>query len=318
VAGVLVTGAAGFLGMHVAGALLARGETVYGIDDLGPCLDPALKRARVAELERRHPASFRFARADVAKRTTADDLAREIGPELTGVVHLAARRGTGPPGRLLCRRLAAQLAVLELCREGRLPNLRHAVYACAEPPLAGEKELPPAAGRADEVVALAYARLHGLPLTGLRLATAYGPWDRPDAELVVLADTIAAGRPVSLAGRGREPRRLVYAEDAASAVLAALDRPPPVGESRGPPHRIVPVEYAGSVELGRLVAALGAALGQEPVIRTAREYSVGSQAPEAVGEPDAVTSETEGRPGTPLEEGLRQFAAWYAGRGVAK
>ena len=307
---VLVTGAAGFLGMHVAGALLDRGETVYGIDDLGPCQDPALKRARVAELERRHPVAFRFARADLAWRATAGDLAGEIGREVTGVVHLAARRGAGPPGRLLCHRLAAQLAVLELCRE-RLPNLRHAVYARAEQPEPG------AAGRADELLASAYARLHGLPLTGLRLATVYGPWDRPDAEIVVLADAIAAGRPVTLAGRERETRQLVFATDAASAVLTALDRPPRAGgEGREPPHRTVWVGPDEPVGLGRLVAALGVALGREPVAGMAEDVAAGGHEP--AGASMVARSGFDWRPETSLEEGLRRFAAWHAGRGVAK
>lgn len=291
--GVLVTGVAGFLGMHVAGALLARGESVYGVDDLAPDQDPALKQARVAGLERRFDGGFRFARADIADPATAQGLAGEIGREVTAVVHLAARRGL-PPRERLWRRLEVLLAVLEMCR-ARLPNCRHVVYACAE----GDDDLPSrTASRADELAAMAYARLHGLPLTGMGFGTVYGPWDRPDAELVVLADAIAAGRPVTLAGG---PRRLAFAADVATAVAEVLGRPP-VAEGGAAPHRIERVSLEEPVTPDRLLAALGGALGQEPV---------GEAGEAAEGEPDR-------EPRTSLDEGLRLFAAWHAGRGIPR
>jgi UDP-glucuronate 4-epimerase len=149
------------------------------------------------------------------------------------------------------------------------------------------------------------------------LATVYGPWDRPDAENVVLADAIAAGRPVMLAGHERETRQLVFATDAASAVLTALDRPPRAGgEGREPPHRTVWVGPDEPVGLGRLVAALGVALGREPVVEVTG-MSAGAQE-ESAGTPMVARSGFDWRPETSLEEGLRRFAAWHVGRGVPK
>lgn len=306
-AGVLVTGAAGFLGMHVASTLLLRGLPVYGVDNLSPAYNPALKQARLRELERH--AGFRFARADLADDAAVATLAGEIGGELTGVAHLAVDDGAGPgPGTgpdPLTRALAVHLAVLELCRQ-RLPDLRHLVYAGPTPSGATPDEAGAVAARARELVSLAYARLHGLPQTRLDLPDLYGPWGRPDAAYHVLADAVAADRVLDRTGT---PLALAYVEDVAAAVAAALDRPPDAGEGRIP-HGAYTLAAPGRVDPRRLARLLAAAVGCGEPARDG-DGATPSTLEEGAPEDDAAFRDLGWRPTTGLEEGLRRFAAWH-------
>lgn len=312
-AGVLVTGAAGFLGMHVASILLARGVPVYGVDNLDPAYNPALKQARLRELERH--AGFRFARADLADESAMATLGGEIGGEITAVAHLAVDDGPGPRRRAavvvidpLARALAVHLAVLELCHR-RLPNLRHLVHAGPIPGEAAADADEVAAARARGLVSQAYARVHGLPQTRLDLPTLYGPWGRPDAAYHVLADAIAAGRPIGQAGA---PTALAYVEDAAAAFASALDRPPVAGGG-ATLHRAHALPAPERVGNGRLTRLLATAMGREaPDADEGTPAEDGDAAVPAPAGDDAALRELGWPPATGLEEGLRRFASWHA------
>jgi UDP-glucuronate 4-epimerase len=285
--GVLVTGVAGCLGLHVAEALLARGETVVGIDDLNPGYDPALKEARLRQLTVRD--RFTFARGDVADAAFLARWAEGHGTDIAGVVHLA---GPGHAATTMPRRLEGHLALLDLCRQ-HLPALRHLVYA-----------LPGAGGPAAEaILSRACARLHGMPQTGLRLAGLYGPWNRPDSLCQVLADAIAAGRPVTLPETGGEVR-LAWAGDVAAAVVAALDHPPAGAE----PHRLLDLRGPEPVAPGRLLALLEAAMGRQV------ERRPGAAVAEEALDGVAATSLVGWAPAVGIEEGVRRFVAWHRER----
>jgi UDP-glucuronate 4-epimerase len=309
---VLVTGVAGFIGMHVAEALLARGEAVVGIDTLDAAYDPALKAARLRRLVAHE--RFAFVRGDAGDPVCLADWAERRGGEATGIVHLAvSSRSRWPLRRPLedaRRRLSGHLVLLELCR--RLPLLRHLVYALPCPPLletehrrsAGERhELRP---DAEAILSRAFARLHRIPQTGLRLGGVYGPWSRPDTLCHVLADAIAAGRPVSLREGGRQ-LRLAFVGDVAARIVAALDRPP--ASEGGMPHRLLDLTGQEPVEVEWLVTLLEDALGGEVEKRwqpaPAGEAGQGGDEAAAPAPP----------PGTPagigIEEGIARFAAWY-------
>ena len=322
--GVLVTGAAGFIGMHVAQALLARGETVVGVDNLNAYYDPALKRARLARLEDRE--GFRFVEADIADLAAMERLAAEVGEMVEGVVHLAAQAGVRysleKPFEYVRSNLEGHMVVLELCRH-RLPALRHLVYASSSSVYGGNEKVPFAVGdrvdhpvslyaatkRADELLSQAYAHLYRIPQTGLRFFTVYGPWGRPDMAYFIFADAIAAGRPITLFNHGRMRRDFTYIDDIVAGVLAALDRPPP-DEGRAP-HRVYNLGNNEPVELERFVKALEAAMGREAEIRQTGMQPGDVEA--TFADIEATTRDLGWRPTTSIEEGLRRFAAWHAG-----
>jgi UDP-glucuronate 4-epimerase len=322
---ILVTGAAGFVGMHVALALLARGEAVLGIDDLNPYYDPALKRARLRELAGRE--RFRFVQADIADQGALEPLADEVGPEVTGVVHLAAQAGVRhslrKPFDYVRSNLEGHLVILELCRH-RLPALRHLVYASSSSVYGANAKVPfsvedradhpvslyAATKRADELISQAYAHLYRIPQTGLRFFTVYGPWSRPDMAYYIFADAIAAGRPITLFNQGRMRRDFTYVDDVVAGVLAALDRPPPADDG-SPPHRVYNLGNNEPVELGRFVRALEDAMGRRAEVRLA-EMQPGD-VEETYADIEATSRDLGWRPTTPVEEGLRRFVAWHGG-----
>jgi UDP-glucuronate 4-epimerase len=321
--GILVTGVAGFVGMHVARALLARGEAVLGVDDLNAYYDPALKRARLAEMEGRP--GFRFVRADVADQGAMGALAEEAGAGLTGVVHLAAQAGVRhslrKPFDYVRSNLEGHLVVLELCRH-RLPALRHLVYASSSSVYGANAKVPFSVGdrvdrpvslyaatkRADELISEAYAHLYRIPQTGLRFFTVYGPWGRPDMAYYIFADAIAAGRPITLFNHGRMRRDFTYVDDVVAGVLAALDRPPADGTG-APPHRVYNLGNSEPVELERFVRALEDAMGRRAEVRYAEMQPGDVEATYA--DIEATARDLGLRPTTSVEEGLRRFADWH-------
>jgi UDP-glucuronate 4-epimerase len=321
--GVLVTGAAGFVGMHVAEALLARGETVVGVDNLNAYYDPALKRARLARLEDRE--GFRFVEADIADAVAMERLAAEVGESLAGVVHLAAQAGVRysleKPFEYVRSNLEGHMVVLELCRH-RLPALRHLVYASSSSVYGGNDKVPFAVGdrvdhpvslyaatkRADELLSQAYAHLYRIPQTGLRFFTVYGPWGRPDMAYYIFADAIAAGRPITLFNHGRMRRDFTYVDDIVAGVLAALDRPPP--DEGAPPHRVYNLGNNEPVELERFVRVLEAAMGRKAETRLTGMQPGDVEATYA--DIEATTRDLGWRPTTSIEEGLGRFVAWHA------
>ena len=321
---VLVTGAAGFIGYHVSRALLARGEAVIGVDNLTPYYDPALKRARLARLEA--DPDFRFAELDIADREAMTALAREHGGSIAGVVHLAAQAGVRhsltKPFDYVRSNLDGHMVVLEVCRH-ELPALRHLVYASSSSVYGVNTKVPfsvedrvddpvslyAATKRADELMSHCYSHLYGLPATGLRFFTVYGPWGRPDMAAYLFADAITQGRPITLFNHGRMRRDFTYIDDITAGVLAALDRPPPRADGDGPPHRVYNLGNNRPVELRDFVAALEAALGQRAEIELAPMQP--GDLPATLADIEASRRDLGYQPTTSIEEGLARFVEWY-------
>ncbi len=244
---VLVTGSAGFIGYHVAEALLARGEAVVGVDNLNPYYDVALKEARLARLEAK--SGFSFLRCDIAD---GEALAAALAPHpaIRRVVHLAAQAGVRHslthPFAYLSANLTGHLVMLELCR--RLPDFEHLVYASSSSVYGGNRKLPfavadrvdqpislyAATKKADELMSHSYSHLYRSPQTGLRYFTVYGPWGRPDMALYIFTRALLAGEPITLFNHGDMNRDFTYVDDVVAGTLAALDRPPAARTRRLP------------------------------------------------------------------------------------
>ncbi len=262
---VIVTGAAGFIGMHVAEALLDRGEAVVGVDSVNDYYDVRLKEARLARLEGRP--GFSFCRADIADREAMHALAARH-QDTRHVVHLAAQAGVRhsmiDPYAYVTSNVMGHTCVLEMAR--RLPALQHLVYASSSSVYGGNRKLPfseqdpvdtpvslyAATKRADELISHAYAHLYGLPQTGLRFFTVYGPWGRPDMAYYGFAEAIMAGRPITLYEGGALKRDFTYITDIVDGVLAVLGHPPGAGE----PPQLYNIGNNRSETVSRLVELL--------------------------------------------------------------
>jgi len=317
---VLVTGAAGFIGFHTSLALLGRGIDVVGVDSVNDYYDVTLKEARVTELERHD--GFRLERLDIADRAAMEDL---IGrhPGITRVVHLAAQAGVRysliDPYAYTRANVEGQLVMLETCR--RLERLEHFVFASSSSVYGGNTKLPfsvtdrvdsplslyAASKRAGELLAHADAHVHGMPLTGLRFFTVYGPWGRPDMAAFIFIRKILAGDPIPVFNGGDMKRDFTYIDDIVAGVLAVLEKPPPAGD--GPPFRLYNLGNNKSEPLMRFIAVLEAALGKKAEI---------DPQPMQVGDvPETYADITESQrdfgfdPGTGIDEGLPRLVAWY-------
>jgi UDP-glucuronate 4-epimerase len=319
---VLVTGSAGFIGYHVAEALLARNEQVLGVDDLNSYYDPALKRARLARLQA-YPA-FTFAQADVADLGAITDLGRRHRDQIEGVVHLAAQAGVRhslkAPFDYVRSNLQGHMVMLETCRH-ELPGLRHLVYASSSSVYGGNTKIPfavedpvdqpsslyAATKRADELLSHCYSHLYGIPATGLRFFTVYGPWGRPDMAAYLFADAITAGRPITLYNQGDMQRDFTYIDDIVTGVLAALDRPPAADGDA--PHALYNLGNHRPVELRRFLAVLEEALGMTAEIRLAPLPP--GDVVRTFADIEASRRDLGFEPKTTIEEGLPRFVAWY-------
>ena len=317
---VLVTGVAGFIGFHVATALLARGERVVGVDNLNDYYDVTLKEARLAELEDRPGFDFHY--LDLADwRATDAVLARH--PDIDRVVHLAAQAGVRhslvDPHIYVRSNVEGQLVVLEACR--RLKHLRHLVYASSSSVYGGSTRLPfalddpvdrplslyGATKRAAELMAMTYSHLFALPATGLRFFTVYGPWGRPDMAAYIFTRAILAGLPIRLFNDGAMKRDFTYIDDIVDGVLAALDRPPAGGD--GPPHRLYNLGNSRAEPLTRFVAVLERACGRSATIESAPMQP--GDVRETYADIAAATRDLGFRPATAIDEGVPRFVAWY-------
>jgi len=318
---ILVTGAAGFIGYHVAESLLARGETVIGLDNLNAYYDVRLKEARLDRLRTRP--GFRFVHADIAEREAVGAVV-ERHPDIDRIVHLAAQAGVRhsliDPYAYVQTNVMGQLVILEAAR--RLKNLRHLVYASTSSVYGANTELPfretdrvdrpvslyAATKRADELMGHAYAHLFGLPQTGLRFFTVYGPWGRPDMAYYMFARAIMAGEPITLYDGGRLKRDFTYVDDIVAGVVGALDHPP---EGETPPNRILNIGNHRGEEVSTLVALLEKSLGRRAVVRVAPRPSVDVE--ETFAAVDAIAGLTGFAPRTALSEGIPRFASWFLG-----
>jgi UDP-glucuronate 4-epimerase len=323
---VLVTGAAGFIGSHLVRALLDRGESVVGIDNLNDYYPVALKQARLATLIGAHP-HFRFHPIDFADRAA---LEAAMAPEsLDRIVHLGAQAGVRysieNPRAYGHSNLVGHLELLELARQRQVG---HFVYASSSSVYGDTSTLPfdaearadspvsfyAATKKANELMAESYAHLYRLPMTGLRFFTVYGPWGRPDMALWRFVERIFARQPLPIYNHGKMQRDFTYIDDIIAGVLAVLDRPPADDGMAKPggslsPHSVYNLGNDSPEELGRLVELIGEACGITPEL---------DFLPMQAGDVTATWAEiTPARrdlgydPATPLDIGVPAFVDWY-------
>ena len=314
---VLVTGVAGFVGSHVARALLARGEKVVGIDNFSDYYDPVLKFARVKPL--RETAGFTFVEGDISDRETVLGLADRHG-DLDRIVHLAAQPGIRhsriDPYVYVQTNVMGHLVLLELAR--RLgPQLRHLVYASSSSVYGGNK-IPFAVGdrvdhpvslyaatkRSGELMTETYVHQFGLKATGLRFFTVYGPWGRPDMSPYIFARAIHEGRTIPLYHHGRLKRDFTYVDDIVAGTLAALDQPPATAG-----HRLYNLGGSRSEEILDVIALFEKALGKKAII----ELKPGEPGdmPETAADIAATTQDFGWTPKVPVEQGIPLFVDWF-------
>jgi UDP-glucuronate 4-epimerase len=329
---VLVTGAAGFIGARAAHALLDAGLRVVGADNLFPYYDLDLKRARLATLTERP--GFDFLEADLTDRKAFAGVFDRCAPRR--VLHLAAQAGVRysltHPETYVASNLDGFLTILEECRRR---GVAHLVYASSSSVYGGNRKLPfstsdgadhpvslyAATKKANELMAHTYSHLYGVPATGLRFFTVYGPWGRPDMAYWKFAEAIVEGRPIEVFNHGRMARDFTYVDDAVEAVVRLLARAPepdpafdrehPDPASSWAPHRVYNIGNTRRENLLDMIAMLEDALG-----RRAAKIFLPMQ-PGDVVETWADVAPLERaigyRPSTPLREGLARFAAWYLG-----
>jgi UDP-glucuronate 4-epimerase len=321
---VLVTGAAGFIGFHVARHLMARGDTVLGVDSLEPYYDVALKRARLAELA---GPGFVFHQLDLADDAAVDAaLAQE---PFDRIVHLAAQAGVRyslqNPRAYLRANLAGHLNVLELARHRRTAHL---VYASSSSVYGGNDALPfrvedrvdrplslyAATKKADELMSETYAHLYRLPQTGLRFFTVYGPWGRPDMAMWLFTDAVLHGRPIDVFGEGRMRRDFTYIDDIVAGVVASLDNPPPDDGAPKPggsiaPHRLYNIGNNRSEELGTLIALVEQACGR-PAERRVLPMQPGDVR-DTFADISAIGADLGYAPTTTIADGVPRFVRWF-------
>ena len=327
---ILITGAAGFIGMHVAERLLARGDEVVGLDSINSYYDPALKEARLARL--RGHEGFTFVRGDLEDRATVEAVFRDHDPDR--VVNLAAQAGVRysieDPRAYVDANLVGFANVLEGCRAA---EVEHLVYASSSSVYGANTRLPfavsdsvdhpvslyAATKKANELMAHTYSHLFRIPTTGLRFFTVYGPWGRPDMALFLFTRAILAGEPIRIFNHGRMRRDFTYIDDIAEGVVRVLDRPAapdPDFDSDAPdpatstaPYRIYNIGNDRPTELERYVEVLEAELGV-PAIRRYEDIQPGD-VPATWADVDALRRDVGFVPATPVEDGVRRFVAWY-------
>ena len=315
---ILVTGAAGFIGFHVSQALLARGESVVGVDNLNAYYDVRLKQARLAQLEGQ--AAFRFIQLDIADRGAMHALIGAPGG-IRSIVHLAAQAGVRhsmiDPWSYLSSNLMGHLVVLEVARA--MPQLQHLVYASSSSVYGGNRDLPFSEGdrvdtplslyaatkRADELMSHAYSHLYGIPQTGLRFFTVYGPWGRPDMAYFSFAKAIMRGEPITVYDAGRLRRDFTYVDDIVAGVVGCLDRPPEDVRTA----RVLNIGNNRSEAVGYLIELLELSLGRKAVLESAPRPLADVE--ETCASVDAIAALTGFAPSTPLSVGIPQFAAWF-------
>ena len=315
---ILVTGAAGFIGHATAHRLLARGETVIGIDNLNDYYEPALKRARLASLQ--SVPRFSFHMMDVADAGAVAELLREHGADR--VVHLAAQAGVrysiDNPFAYERSNIGGHLAVLEACRHQ--PGFVHLVYASSssvygDKPMGGQgfSEDEPAVSpvslyaatkRACELMSQSYATLYGFPQTGLRFFTVYGPWGRPDMAYFSFTRKILNGEPIEIFGEGRMARDFTYIADIVDGIVGALDHSPERGS-----HRILNIGDSQPVGLMDMISTLERTLGRE-AIKIMKPMQPGDVTA-TYADVSKLNALTGYAPKVDLAEGLERFVAWY-------
>jgi UDP-glucuronate 4-epimerase len=321
---ILVTGAAGFIGSNVSLALLTRGDTVIGVDNLNNYYDVTLKEARLARLTAEK--NFTFHKLDVADRDGILKLAEQF-PDIGGIIHLAAQAGVRhsltDPYTYITSNVMGQTVMLELAR--KLKDLKHFVYASSSSVYGGNTKLPfsvddpveqpnslyAATKRTCELFGYTYAHLYGIPGTGLRFFTVYGPWGRPDMAAFIFTKAIIAGEPIKVFNRGEMWRDFTYIDDIVNGVVRVLDRPPADDRINGgcPPHKVYNIGNHRSEKLTDFIAGIEQALQRKAII-TLEQMQPGDVA-RTYADIDTSRRELGFEPGTPISAGIPKFIAWY-------
>ena len=330
---VLVTGAAGFIGAALSQRLLLRGDRVVGLDNLNDYYDPALKQARLREIEAVAPSNaWRFERMSLEDGDALMDLFAAETPSV--VVNLAAQAGVRysleNPAAYIQSNLVGFGHILESCRHH---GVGHLVYASSSSVYGGNRNLPfherqavnhpvslyAASKKANELMAHTYSHLYGLPATGLRFFTVYGPWGRPDMAPMLFARAILAGEPIKVFNHGKMQRDFTYIDDIVEGVLRCCDKPAtanpdfdslhPDPATAAAPHRLFNIGNSQPTELMRFITVMEQALGREAV----KDFQ-----PMQPGDVVATAAETKAlegwvgfRPSTSIETGVNYFARWY-------
>ena len=313
---VLVTGAAGFIGMHVTQLLLARGDSVVGLDNLNDYYDPQLKRDRLARLTP-HP-NFSFTLLDVADRGGMEKLFAT--GKFDRVVHLAAQAGVRyslvNPQAYIDSNVVGFTNVLEGCRQAKV---QHLTYASSSSVYGGNTAMPfsehhnidhpvsmyAATKKANELMAHTYSHLFGLPTTGLRFFTVYGPWGRPDMALFIFTRAILEGKPIRVFNGGRMLRDFTYIDDVVDAVTALVERP----HSGASKSRLFNIGHGSPVKLMDFLHAIERVLGRKAIVELAPMQPGDVEATYAAT--DKLRAEIGYAPATSVETGVEHFVAWY-------
>ncbi|MEM9810027.1 MAG: NAD-dependent epimerase/dehydratase family protein [Pseudomonadota bacterium] len=321
---ILITGAAGFIGYHTAEALLQRGESVVGVDNLNDYYDVALKRARLAQLEAH--SGFSFLEADIADPSAMAPLFGQ--DDIDRIIHLAAQAGVRfsieSPRSYSHSNLTGQTEILELARK---LHVKHCVYASSSSVYGSNASIPfkeddrtdtpvsfyGATKKACEILSQSYASLYDLPLTGLRFFTVYGPIGRPDMAYMIFTKKILAGETIQVFGEGKMGRDFTYIDDCVAGILGALDHPPTPADD--PPHRVLNLGNDRPERLTDFIGLLEKHLG------TPAKRELLPMQPGDVRETWADISQAKAlfnyAPATSLDDGLGRFARWYLGSGQA-
>jgi UDP-glucuronate 4-epimerase len=313
---ILVTGAAGFIGAGVCLALLARGETVIGLDSINAYYTQELKHWRLAQLQQEP--GFSFVHQDLSEIEPALKAIKDSAPDL--IIHLAAQAGVRAsaevPFDYVRSNLIGHMTILEAARA--LPDLRQLVYASSSSVYGNRSDgkfsetdrvdeptsLYAATKRADELMSQVYCASYGIPATGLRFFTVYGPAGRPDMAYWMFADRILKGEPITVYDDGRLKRDFTYVDDIVSGILAVADLPPAKGK-----HRIYNIGNNNPETVSTLVTCLESALGRKAIIHSAPKpsYDVDMTAANI----DAMQADFGWHPTTSLEDGIAKFGTWF-------
>lgn len=320
---ILVTGAAGFIGFHVTLQLLARGDTVVGVDNLNDYYDVSLKQDRLAEIAKQpNAANFKFFKLDLADVEATAELFKQ--EQFDRVVHLAAQAGVRyslqNPNAYVQSNLVGFTNILEGCRHNQV---NHLVYASSSSVYGGNTKMPfseqdtvdtpvslyAATKKANELMAHTYSHLYALPTTGLRFFTVYGPWGRPDMSPFLFADAILNDRPIKVFNHGDMMRDFTYIDDIVEGVIRVLDKPAAPIKEASSPYRIFNIGNSQPEKLMDFIGIMENAFGKEAV----KEFL-----PMQAGDVKATYADTSAleawvgfKPYTPLKEGVAKFATWY-------
>ena len=320
---VLLTGVAGFIGYHVALKLLARGDTVVGVDNLNDYYDVSLKQARLASIQAHANAkNFKFIKLDLAENAATQQLFAHETPD--SVIHLAAQAGVRyslqNPHAYISSNIVAFTNILEVCRTIKP---QHMVYASSSSVYGGNTKLPfsetdnvdnpvslyAATKKANELMAHTYSHLYNIPTTGLRFFTVYGPWGRPDMSPFLFADAIINNKPIKVFNHGDMLRDFTYIDDIVEGVVRVLDKPATPSTSTSAPYRLFNIGNNQPEQLMDFISQLETAIG-----KTAQKEFLPMQA----GDVKATYADTNAleawvgfKPHTPLNVGVESFVAWY-------